>query len=79
MEQVPGDRRAVEAAGRSIFAECVLRIIYGDDFLSGAPEPVEAFIDRLSRAAAAAIFQAEDPDEAGPWPVPAEPPLSEGP
>jgi AcrR family transcriptional regulator len=77
MEKVPGDRRAVENAGRSIFAECVLRIIYGEDFLSGEPESVEAFIDRLSTAATAVIASAGEPGDDGSWPVPADLPFSD--
>jgi AcrR family transcriptional regulator len=55
MENVPGASPAVAAAGRMMFAECVLRIIYGDDFFTGAPEPAERFLARLTAVGAAII------------------------
>lgn len=37
----------------ALYAECVLRAIYGADFLTGRPESAEAFRDRIARAAVA--------------------------
>jgi AcrR family transcriptional regulator len=72
MERVPGRRSAVEAAGRTVFAECVLRIIYGDDFFTGQPESPPQFVDRLTALAVGAIAAAGPAIEGEEWPVPGE-------
>lgn len=38
---------------RTVYAECVVRTMYGADFFSDRPEPIDEFRDRLGRTAAA--------------------------
>jgi AcrR family transcriptional regulator len=58
-QHVPGLPAAVYSAGRMMFAECVVRIIYGDDFFTEGPEPASVFLERLASTATAAIRLAE--------------------
>lgn len=55
MENVPGEPSAVAAAGRVMFAESVLRIIYGEQFFTGSPDPDDRFVARLTAVGAAII------------------------
>lgn len=71
-ERVPGRRDAVEAVGRTIFAECVVRIIYGGDFFTGQLESSRQFIDRLTALAVGAIAAAGPVVDDEEWPLPAE-------
>jgi AcrR family transcriptional regulator len=71
-ERVPGRRGAVEAVGRTIFAECVVRIIYGGDFFTGQLESSHQFIERLTSLAVGAIAAAGPVVEGERWPLPAE-------
>ncbi|MGB3911144.1 MAG: TetR/AcrR family transcriptional regulator [Pseudolysinimonas sp.] len=68
-EHVPGKRTAVEAAGRTVFSECVVRIIYGADFFTGDPESSEQFVDRLTTLIVGAVTAAGPPIEGEDWPV----------
>jgi AcrR family transcriptional regulator len=72
MERVPGRRTAVEAAGRTVFAECVVRIIYGADFFTGSPESSEQFVDRLTAVVVATVSAAGPAIGGEEWPVEAD-------
>jgi AcrR family transcriptional regulator len=59
VQHVPGPPDAVFSAGRMMFAECVVRIIYGDDFFTERVETASEFLERLTFTATAAIQLAE--------------------
>jgi AcrR family transcriptional regulator len=73
MGGVPGRRVAVEAVGRTIFAECVVRIIYGAEFFTPARESSERFVDRLTTLAVATIAAAGPAVDGAEWPVAVDP------
>jgi AcrR family transcriptional regulator len=39
--------------GRVLFSECLMRVLYGEGFYLGGPEPVEVFVAKLTRIARA--------------------------
>ncbi|GHF18916.1 TetR/AcrR family transcriptional regulator [Pseudolysinimonas yzui] len=69
MERIPGRRAAVEAVGRTVFAECVVRIIYGVEFFTGQPESSAQFVDRLTALVVATVAVAGSAVDGEEWPV----------
>lgn len=72
MQDVPGRRTAVAAAGQAMFAECVVRIIYGDEFFLGRTESPAEFLNRIATAATATIAAAGPAVVDEDWPIPLE-------
>jgi AcrR family transcriptional regulator len=52
---LPGDAAAAREVATTLFAECVVRVMYGSDFFRSGGEPLADFIGRLSRLASARL------------------------